>query len=110
MEPCVYRGMKMDNAAGKEQDIFVKHVIHQFMKDQLKERKEEKQEDNNSFVFLEKSTLNMVLTYLFMNGVQRTHGEVNEDSHEKILEELDQIIKDNKKEFEKVIALLKEKF
>ena len=51
-----------------EKELVMKHVIRQFMKDQLNELAEDKQENNNSFVFLEKSTLNMVLTYLFMNG------------------------------------------
>ncbi len=45
-----------------------------------------------------------------MNGERRTNGEVNEDSQVKILEELEQVIADNKKDFEEIITLLKEKF
>ena len=45
------------------------------MKDQLNELKEDKQETNNSFVFLENSTLNMLILYLLMNGERRTNGE-----------------------------------
>ncbi len=54
--------MKMSDIDGKEQELLVKHVIRQFMKDQLNELKEDKQENNNSFVFLENSTLNMLIT------------------------------------------------
>ena len=80
----------MSDLDGKEQELLVKHVIRQFMKDQLNELKEDKQENNNSFVFLENSTLNMLIIYLLMNGERRTDGEVNEDSQVKILEELEQ--------------------
>ena len=99
----------MSDIDGKEQELLVKHVIRQFMKDQLNELKEDKQENNNSFVFLEKSTLNMLIIYLLMNGERRTDEEVNEDSQVKILEELEQVIADNKKDFEEIITLLKER-
>ena len=99
----------MDDLDGKEQESLVKQAIRQFMKTQLNELQDDKQENDNSFVFLEKSTLNMVLTYLFMNGERRNKGEVNEDSHVKILEELEQVIADNKEDFEEIITLLKER-
>jgi len=92
-----------------DKELVMKQVIRQFMKNQLTEMKEDKQENNNSFVFLEKSTLNMVLTYLFMNGERQNNGEVNEDSHVKILGELEKIIADNKEDFEEIITLLKER-
>lgn len=110
MELSVYRGMKMSEIDGNEQDLLVKHVIRQFMKDQLNERKEDGQENNNSFVFLENSTLNMIIIYLLMNGERRSYGEVNEDAQEKTLKELENVMADNKKDFEEMIALLKEKF
>lgn len=92
-----------------EKELVMKHIIRQFMKDQLNELQEDKQDNNNSFVFLEKSTLNMVLTYLLMNGERRNNGEVNEDSHVKILGELEQVISDNKEGFEEIITLLKDR-
>ena len=103
----------MSDVDGKEQKSIVKHLIQQFMKDQLNELKEGKQETNNSFVFLENSTLNMLILYMLMNGEHRTNGEMNEDdgrlSNVKILEDLDHVIVENKKEFEEIIALLKER-
>jgi hypothetical protein len=110
MEPYLYRGMKMSDVDGKEQELSVKHIIRQYMKDQLNELKEGKQETNNSFVFLENSTLNMLILSLLMNGQRRTYGEVNEDSQVKNVEELEHIIADSKKDFEEILALLKEKF
>ena len=46
----------------KSKNLLVQHVISQFMKDQLNGLKEGKGEANNSFVFLENSTLNMLIT------------------------------------------------
>ncbi|KAA0941662.1 hypothetical protein FQ087_21150 [Sporosarcina sp. ANT_H38] len=98
----------MSDLDGKDQELVMKHIIHQFMENQLNVLKEDKLETNNSFVFLENSTLNMLILSLFMNGQRRTGGDVNEDSQMKILEELDHIIADSKKGFEEIIALLKE--
>ena len=105
--------MKMNDIDGKEQELLIKQVIRKFMKDQLDEQKKIIKESNNSFVFLENSTLNMLITYMLMNGNSRTYGEMKGDenvfSHVKILEELDQIIGDSKQEFEEIITILKEK-
>ncbi|MEK5068347.1 hypothetical protein [Sporosarcina sp. FSL K6-1508] len=100
----------MSEFDGNEQDLLIKHVIRQFMKDQLNERKEDRHENNNSFVFLENSTLNMLIIYLLMNGERRSFGEVSEDSQEKTLKKLEQVMADNKNDFEEMIALLREKF
>ncbi len=102
--------MKMSDIDGKEQELSVKHVIRQLMKDQLNELKEGRQETNKSFVFLENSTLNLLILSLLMNGQHRTYGEVNEDSQVKHVEELEHILADSKKEFEEILTLLKEKF
>ena len=100
----------MSDLDGKEQNLVMQHVISQFMKDQLNGLKEDKRETNNSFVFLENSTLNMLILSLLMNGQRRTYGEVNADSEEETLEKLDHVIADNKKDFEEILTLLKEKF
>lgn len=110
MEVSIYRGMKMSDLDGKEQELLVKHVIRQFMKDQLNELIKDKKENNNSFVYLENSTLNLLIISLLMNGEGRTYGKVNEDTQVKIVDELEQIIADNKMEFEAILTLLKERF
>ena len=102
----------MSELDGKEQELFVKSMIRQLMKDQLNELNTENQ-NNNSYVFLENKTLNMVILYLLMKEERGTTGEnggeVDRHSEVKIVEQLDQVIADNKKEFEEVITLLKEK-
>ncbi|MEK5037681.1 hypothetical protein [Sporosarcina sp. FSL K6-3457] len=80
-------------------------VIRQFMKDQLNNRKEDKQENDNSFIFLEKDTLNMLMNHLLINAEQST----SVDSQVKIVEVLEQIIADNQKDFEELITSLKER-
>ncbi|QBP40080.1 hypothetical protein [Paenisporosarcina antarctica] len=99
----------MSNLEGKEQELLIKQGIRQFMKDQINEPKE----GNNSFVYLENSTLNMLITYLLMNGNSRTYGEMDREddgfSNNKILEDLDHIIEGSKQEFEEIITLLKGK-
>lgn len=102
--------MKMSDLDGKEQEILMQHVISKFMKDQLNGIKEGKGEANNSFVFLENSTLNMLIHYLLMNGKSRTPEKVNKDSQAENVDELDHIIADSKKDFEEILTLLKAKF
>ncbi len=80
-------------------------VIRQFMKDQLNVRKEVKQEDDNSFIFLEKDTLNMLMNHLLTNAEQRASG----DSQVQIIGILEQIIADNQKDFEEIITFLKDR-
>ena len=92
-----------------ETELVMKQMVRQFMKDQLNNLKQDNQENNNSFVFLEKSTLNMLIIYMLMNGESLPEEEVNGDSQMKILEELEQDIADNKKDFEEIMALLKER-
>jgi hypothetical protein len=106
--------MKMSNLGGNEQELLVKNVIRQFMKNQIDDQEEVNKERNNSFVFLENNTLNMLITYMLMNRDHRPSVEMNRDevglSQAEILEDLDQVISDSKKEFEEIITLLKEKF
>ena len=61
-----YRRIKMSEIDEMKDE----QVIRQFMKDQLNDRKEDKQENDNSFIFLEKDTLNMLMNHLLMNAEQ----------------------------------------
>lgn len=92
-----------------EIELIMKHIIRQIMKDQFNEQTEDKQENNNSFIYLEKSTLNMLIMYMLMNGERRPDKEAKGDSDVKILEELEQAIMANKEDFEEIITLLKER-
>ncbi|MCP3029090.1 hypothetical protein [Halobacillus sp. A5] len=96
----------------QDQKLLVKHLIRQFMRDQLKDLKENKKSRNNSFVFLENNTLNMLIIHLLMNFEKQTpevRGEGDGLDSTKWIEELNQVIKQSEEEFTEVISLLKEK-
>ena len=98
----------MSEVHDNEQDVFVKHIIRQFMKEQLNERKDDKKD--NSFIFLENRTLNMLIVYMLMNSQRFTSQDSSRDDQVKLLEELERILVDNKKDYEEIIAILKEQF
>lgn len=65
-------------------------------------------EKDNSFIFLEKDTLHLLMGYLLMNTERRNFGEVHEDSQTKMVMALEKIIADNQKDFEEIIMFLKD--
>ena len=65
----------MSELDGKEQELFLRQMIRQLMKDQLNELNTENQENDNSYVFLENKTLNMVILYLLMKEERGKTGE-----------------------------------
>ncbi|MFJ7951063.1 hypothetical protein ACIQZG_05965 [Lysinibacillus sp. NPDC096418] len=85
------------------QEVLMKRLTNGFMKDQPELLKE----DDRSFVFLEKGTLNLLLAYVLSGERRKTTEEGNEEFELKILAELDQTIENNKKEFEEIMELLK---
>ena len=90
-----------------EKDWLMKHGIRQFMKNQLSGRNEDTHDQDNSFIFLEKSTLNMFLMSMLANGERGASEGVIEDDHKEIVEQLEQVIAANKTDFEELITLLK---
>lgn len=55
------------------------------MKEHFSSIKDELQENNNSFIFLEKSSLNLLLAYLLSNNKYDTSYPVSEEEEEKKL-------------------------
>ena len=93
----------------EEEAIPIEKIIGQFMNKHFSNVKENLQEENNnSFIFLEKSSLNLLLTYLVSGAKNETTHIVDEEFELKALEQLDQVFNDNEKEFETIINLLKE--
>lgn len=78
------------------------------MKEHFSSIKDELQENNNSFIFLEKSSLNLLLAYLLSNNKFETSHPVNEEDERKAVENINQLINDNEKEFQEIINLLKD--
>lgn len=78
------------------------------MKEHFSMIKDELQENNNSFIFLEKSSLNLLLAYLLSNNKYEASYPVNEEEEKKAVEKINQLINENEKEFQEIIGLLKD--
>ena len=92
----------------EEQILMIEQMINQYIKDHFSNLKENSNENNNSFMFLEKGSLNLLLAYLlFMN--KHTAAPVEKESLDTsaLLAQLDDLIEDNKKEFEALMDLFR---
>ena len=85
----------------------INHVISGFIKEQTAESAGDSQEDR-SFVYLEKETLNRVLRYLLLKNPNKPIEQNNESQDQELLAYLEQIRINNQKEFEGFISRLKE--
>lgn len=82
-------------------------VVHQLIKEQLTNLSNYSNAKNNSFAYLEKGTLNLLLAYL-MSGEKSKAEEIGDKGIEiKIIKQLDEMLEDSKEQFEEVISLLK---
>ena len=89
-----------------EQDVGMEH-IRQFIKTQLNKLPENSKEKDNSFAFLEKSTLNLLIAYLLSGEIRGKSEIVDEEFELWVLERLDETMEDSKKQFEEIIDFLK---
>ncbi|MFA1739625.1 hypothetical protein [Lysinibacillus fusiformis] len=78
-------------------------VIHQLLKDQLSRRNEQ----DNSFAFLEKSTLHLLMAYLVSDEKKDFEQNNSPELEAKWLKQLDEMLEDSKAQFEEVVDLLK---
>ncbi|WP_285400013.1 hypothetical protein [Lysinibacillus sp. fls2-241-R2A-57] len=82
-------------------------VVHQLMKERLDNLSNYSNEENNSFAYLEKGTLNLLITHL-LSGEKRKVDEIGDEEREmKMLKQLDEMLEESKEQFEEVISLLK---
>ncbi|MDM5250692.1 hypothetical protein [Lysinibacillus sp. G4S2] len=82
-------------------------VVHQLMKERLDNLSNYSNEENNSFAYLEKGTLNLLITHL-LSGEKRKVDEIGDEEREmKMLKQLDEMLEESKEQFEEVIDLLK---
>jgi hypothetical protein len=101
------------NEESQEQELLFKQLTQHFMKEQLEQLKGNNKEKNKSFIYLESSTLNMLLLYLLMHTdtLQRRRTESSHDTESfpmEIFEELNSVLKNNKEGFEEILSYLKE--
>lgn len=90
----------------------IDNVIHQLIKKQLTNLPDYNHEENNSFAYLEKGTLNLLIAYLLSGEKSKSeevgHEEIyNEELEFKIMKQLDEMLEESKEQFEEVIDLLK---
>lgn len=78
-------------------------VTQQLLKEQLNRRNEQ----DNSFAFLEKSTLHQLMAYLVSGEKKNTGQNDNPELEAKLMKQLDEILEDSKAQFEEVVDLLK---
>ena len=82
-------------------------VVHQLMKERLDNLSNYSNEENNSFAYLEKGTLDLLITHL-LSGEKRKAEEIGDEEREmKMMEQLDDMLEESKEQFEEVISLLK---
>lgn len=93
----------------------IEEILRQFTKEHFSDLNH--QENNNSFIFLEKSSLNLLLAYLLSTPptapptapqIKDEQPSKSEALELKAIEELDQLMNENEKEFQAILRLLKE--
>ncbi|WP_342441877.1 hypothetical protein MHB40_23360 [Lysinibacillus sp. FSL K6-0057] len=78
-------------------------VIQQLVKEQLSRRNEQ----DNSFAFLEKSTLQLLIAYLVSGEKSQVEQIKNPQLEGKWMKQLDELLEETKEQFEEVVDLLK---
>ena len=78
-------------------------VIQQLVKEQLSRRNEQ----DNSFAFLEKSTLQLLIAYLVSDEKSQVEQIKNPQLEGKWMKQLDELLEETKEQFEEVVDLLK---
>ncbi|MCV9885437.1 hypothetical protein [Metabacillus halosaccharovorans] len=103
--------MTKDN---ENQELYFKQATLELLQEQLNQLNQIKntKKDNNSFVYLEGDTLNMLLVSLLMkledhNNDNTSTALDNGFIPNELITELDSVILNNKKEFEEILRLLK---
>lgn len=92
----------------EEHILPIENIINQYVKEHFSDLKENLKENNNSFIFLEKSSLNLLLSSLLSMAKNSTSIGNNEIVESTIIEKLDQMIAENNKEFDELLNTLRE--
>ncbi len=88
-------------------EVGLEQIVRQYMKDRLINVSDFIQEEDNSFAFLEKNTLQLLLASL-LSGDKRVLVENGNGQFElSIVKQLDEMIEETKVQFEEVMDLLK---
>lgn len=93
----------------REQSLFdMDELIQQYMKDNLERlTQDDPSKKNNSFVYLENDTIQLLILYLFMRMEKGDKRAGNEYIEEEVSQLLDTANNVNRQSFEDVLELLK---
>ncbi|WP_241747118.1 hypothetical protein [Lysinibacillus sphaericus] len=80
---------------------------HQIIKEQLANLPNYMSEENNSFAYLEKGTLNLLITHLIAGEKKIVDKIGDEEIETRMIKQLDEMLEESKEQFEEVISLLK---
>ncbi|MGG0248481.1 hypothetical protein ABEY24_08900 [Peribacillus frigoritolerans] len=106
----------MENKDAQEQNLLFKQLTHKFIKEQLEDLKNNKNDKNRSFIYLESKTLNMFILYMLLNLENKKstiNGNDDDDDEtvflpEELVKDIDSVIDRNKLAIDELINLLKE--
>ncbi|MFJ7508312.1 hypothetical protein ACIQW7_02330 [Peribacillus simplex] len=107
----------MENKDAQEQNLLFKQLTHKFIKEQLEDLKNNKNDKNGSFIYLESKTLNMFILYMLLNLENKKSTIIGNDDDdddetvflpEELVKDIDSVIDRNKLAIDELISLLKE--
>lgn len=97
---------EFENSQETSEILTIEKIVTYFMKEHFPSLKDELQENDNSFISPEKSSLNLVMAYLLTNNKFEESDPVNEEEKE-AAEKRNRLINENENEFQEIINLLK---
>lgn len=106
MELMLDRREVMSELEGQNVEASFDQIVRHFMSDQLNNVSDLRKEGDNSFAFLEKSTLQLLLSHL-LSGDRAPVENLTGQFELRVINELDDLIANNKVQFEEIMDYLK---
>lgn len=88
-------------------ELDLEQIVRQFMKNQLMNGSDIRKGEDNSFAFLEKNTLQLLLGSLLSGDKKVVEQKVDVQTRTNVVKELDNLLEENKVQFEDIIDYLK---
>ncbi|WP_409367239.1 hypothetical protein [Lysinibacillus sp. 38-6] len=88
-------------------ELDLEQIVRQCMKNQLMNGSDIRKGEDNSFAFLEKNTLQLLLGSLLSGDKKVAEQKVDVQTRTNVVKELDNLLEENKVQFEDIIDYLK---
>ncbi|MFJ7669158.1 hypothetical protein ACIQXI_18965 [Lysinibacillus sp. NPDC097195] len=88
-------------------EVDLEQIVRQFMKNQLMNGLNIRKGEDNSFAFLEKNTLQLLLGSLLSGDNKVAEQKVDVQTQSTVVKELDDLLEENKMQFEDILDYLK---